>query len=494
MDEARMKIYGEKDFWFITGSQNIYGSEVLEKVASNSKKITNLLNKVTPANVVYKGIVTGSDEILSLIEGANYNSRCVGIITWMHTFSPSKMWINGLKILNKPILHLHTQFNKEIPFNYINMDFMNLNQSAHGDREFGFICRRLKLPAKVIVGHWHDKSVHLKIGEWMRSAIGISEGKTLKVARFGDNMREVAVTEGDKIEAQIKLGWSVNTFAIGELAERLSLVSEKEIENLFNECQKRYLIKSSSIKSTKYQLRIEVALQNLLDERGIKAFTTTFEDLWGLEQLPGLACQMLMEKGYGFGPEGDWKTAALLRIIKIMQKGLAGGSSFMEDYTYHLIKDNELVLGSHMLEICPSIADGKVVIDAQPLSIGGKADPARMVFDGHSGKAILISLVDMGDRFRLICADIEAVKPISKMPKLPVACVMWYLLPDFKTGTEAWILAGGAHHSVLSYSVTADMLRDYAEMANIEFIHIGNHTDINELKKDLKTANIVWKI
>jgi L-arabinose isomerase len=489
-----MKIYGEKDFWFITGSQKLYGSEILEKVASNSKRITELLNKVAPANVVYKGIVTSPDEISSLIKEVNYNGRCVGIITWMHTFSPSKMWINGLKILNKPILHLNTQFNKEIPFNDINMDFMNLNQSAHGDREFGFICTRLRLPVKVIAGHWQDKSVNLKIGEWMRSAIGIAEGKTLKVARFGDNMREVAVTEGDKIEAQIKLGWSVNTFGVGSLAERIPLVPEKKIENLLKDCQKRYVIKTSSIQPIKYQLRIEAALKYFFNEESIAAFTTTFEDLWGLEQLPGLACQRLMEKGYGFGAEGDWKTAALLRVIKIMQKGLSGGSSFMEDYTYHLVKDNELVLGAHMMEVCPSIADGKIIIDSQPLSIGGKSDPARMVFEGRSGKAILASLVDMGDRLRLICADIEAVKPIDKMPKLPVARVMWQLLPDFKTGTQAWILAGGAHHSVLNYSITADMLRDYAEMADIEFVHIGNHTDINELKKDLQMADLVWKL
>jgi len=425
-----MKIYGNKDFWFITGSQNLYGHEVLKKVDSNSNKITEFLNRVTLANIVYKGLATTSDQVLSFTKKANFDSSCVGIITWIHKFSPSKMWINGLKILSKPILHLHTQFNKEIPVNDIDMDFMNLNQSAHGDREFGFICARLRLPRKVVVGHWQDEEVRLKIGAWMRSAVGIAEGGALKVARFGDNMCEVAVTEGDKVEAQIKLGWDVNTYGVGDLSERLPLVTEKEIDNLWQDCQKRYVIKTSSTVLIKYQLRIEAALRHFFDENNIGAFTTTFEDLWGLEQLPGLACQRLMEKGYGFGAEGDWKTAALLRTIKTMQKGLSGSSSFIEDYTYHLVKDKELVLGAHMLEVCPSIAVDKIFIETQPLAIGGKQDPARMVFEGRSGKAICASLVDMGERMRLICADVEVVKPIHAMPKIPVAHVMWHLLHD----------------------------------------------------------------
>ena len=489
-----MKIYKKYNFWFIIGSQNLYGEKVLEKVKLNSNNIIELLNKLTPANILYKGLVTSSDGLISLVKEANFDNNCAGIITWMHTFSPAKMWINGLKILNKPILHLHTQFNREIPVDDIDMDFMNLNQSAHGDREFGFICARLRLPRKVVVGYWQNEDVVKKIGQWMRSAIGISEGKTLKVARFGDNMREVAVTEGDKIESQIKFGWSVNTFSLGELAERLNKVRQKEIDTLFKDCQKRYIIKPPSIQSVRYQLRIEVALRQFFDEENISAFTTNFEDLGSLEQLPGLACQRLMEAGYGFGPEGDWKTAALLRIIKVMQKGLSGGSSFIEDYTYHLAKDNELVLGSHMLEVCPSIAEDKIFIDTQPLSIGGKKDPARMIFEGRSGSAICTSLVDMGGRMRLLCADIEVVKPIHKMPKLPVARVMWRLMPDFKTGAMAWILAGGAHHSVLSYSVTADMLRDYTEIAGIEFVHINAHTNISELKKDLQMNDLYWKL
>jgi len=445
----------------------------------------------TPANIIFKGLATTSDKVLSLIKEANSDDDCIGIITWMHTFSPAKMWINGLKILNKPILHLHTQFNTEIPVNDIDMDFMNLNQSAHGDREFGFICARLRLPRKIIIGHWQDKDVVQKVSQWMRSAIGISEGQMLKVARFGDNMREVAVTEGDKIEAQIKLGWSVNTFGLEDLTERLAKVSEKEIDLLLENSRKNYIIKTTSIQSVRYQLCIESALRSFFKEKEIGAFTTTFENLGNLEQLPGLACQRLMEAGYGFGAEGDWKTAALLRIIKTMQKGLKGGSSFMEDYTYNLAKDNELILGAHMLEVCPSIADGEIFIDTQPLSIGGKADPARMIFAGCSGRATYSSLIDMGGRMRLICADVDAVKPIHKMPKLPVARVMWRPLPNFKTGVQAWIMAGGAHHSVLSYSVTSGMLRDYAEIAGIEFVHIGSHTNILELKKDLRLADSV---
>ena len=345
-----MKIYKKKVFWFITGSQHLYGHNVLEKVSSNSKKIAESLNMVTPANIIFKGLATTSDEVLSLIKRASFDDECIGIITWMHTFSPAKMWINGLKIISKPILHLNTQFNRSIPVNDIDMDFMNLNQSAHGDRKFGFICTRMHLPRKVIAGYWQDEDVHSEISKWMRSAIGISEGKTLRVARFGDNMREVAVTEGDKLEAQIRLGWSVNTYALEDLTGRLVKVPEKEIDYLLEELKKKYTIKTPSIPSVEYQLRIELALKDFFKEHDINAFTTTFENLGSLKQLPGLACQRLMEAGYGFGAEGDWKTAALLRVIKTMQKGLEGGTSFIEDYTFHLPKGNELVLGA-----CPKM-------------------------------------------------------------------------------------------------------------------------------------------
>jgi len=489
-----MKPFEKHEFWFVTGSQHLYGPQVLDEVATHANIIARALDAALPARIVCKGLVTTPDEASSCIKEANYDSRCAGIITWMHTFSPSKMWINGLKILNKPLLHLHTQFNAEIPVNDIDMDFMNSNQSAHGDREHGFIGARLRLPRKIVAGHWQDDSVLEKIGAWIRSAIGCTEGSSLKVARFGDNMREVAVTEGDKVEAQIKLGWAVNTYGVGGFAEQVRAVPEAEVDALYGECREKYDIATDNEESVRYQLRMEAAFKKFFIENGIGAFTTTFEDLWGLEQLPGLASQRLMEAGYGFGGEGDWKTAALLRVMKTMGKGLPGGTTFMEDYTYHLIKGDELVLGAHMLEVCPSIAAGKVRIESMPLGIGGKADPARMVFEGHAGKAVCASLIDMGGRMRLVCADVEAVEPIHAMPKLPVARVMWRLLPDFETGARGWITAGGAHHSVLSYTVTADMLEDYAEMADIEFIHIGAHTDIHSLKRDLLLADIAWKL
>jgi L-arabinose isomerase len=489
-----MKVFQDKEFWFITGSQNLYGTEVLEQVAKHSQIIADSLNETTPANVVCKGAATTAEEIFSIINEANYSNKCAGIITWMHTFSPSKMWINALCILNKPLLHFHTQFNAQIPFEEIDMDFMNLNQSAHGDREHGFIGSRLRLPRKIVVGHWTEEDVKEKINAWMRSAIGIDSGKNLKIARFGDNMREVAVTEGDKVEAQIKFGWSVNTYAVGDLADWVKCISEEEIESLFEECRNKYEIITADTASIQYQLRIEAALKNFFQANHINGFTTTFEDLCGLQQLPGLASQRLMEAGYGFGAEGDWKTAALLYIMKVMQKGMPGGSSFIEDYTYHLVKGEELVLGAHMLEVCPSVAGSKVLIDTQPLGIGGKAAPARMVFEGGMGKGICVSLVDMGGRMRIICSAIEAVKPIHSMPKLPVARVMWKLQPNFETGTQAWIQAGGAHHSVLSFSVTADMVRDYAEMAGIEYIQIDEKTNMNELKRDLMVSDLVWRL
>ncbi|MDF2803387.1 MAG: L-arabinose isomerase [Anaerocolumna sp.] len=484
------------EFWFITGSQHLYGEETLKKVAEHSKIIADSLNVSSdiPCSVVFKPIVTTPDDITKVIKEANYSENCAGIITWMHTFSPSKMWINGLTILEKPYLHLHTQYNREIPNSEIDMDFMNLNQSAHGDREHGFIGTRLRMPRKVVVGYWEDEDVQEKIGSWMRAAVGASVSKNLKVIRFGDNMRQVAVTEGDKVEAQIKLGWQVNTTPVGDLVEVINAVTEAEIDATVAEYKEKYEIATDNFDAVRYQAKVEVALKKIMAEGGYGAYTNTFEDLHGMDQLPGLASQRLMEAGYGYGGEGDWKVSALTHIMKQMAEGLEGGTAFMEDYTYDLTKGNELSLGAHMLEVCPTLAADKPRIEVHPLGIGGKSDPARLVFEGKAGAAIVVSLVDMGGRFRLIIHDIEAVKPILDMPNLPVARVMWKALPDLKTGAECWILAGGAHHTVFSYSITATQMIDWAEIMGIEYIHISKETKVQDLKQLLFLQDIAWKL
>jgi L-arabinose isomerase len=490
---SNMKRY---EFWFITGSQHLYGPETLKKVAEHSEIIAKELNNsnLIPCSVIYKPIVTTPDEITKVIKEANYNENCAGIITWMHTFSPSKMWINGLSILEKPYCHLHTQFNRCIPNEGIDMDFMNLNQSAHGDREHGFIGTRMRMPRKVIAGYWEDEDVRGKLGSWMRVAVGAMVSKNLKVMRFGDNMRQVAVTEGDKVEAQLKLGWQVNTTAVGDLVKEINAVTEEQVDTLLKEYEEKYIIATDNIDSIRYQAKAEIAMKKMLTEAGCGAYTNTFEDLHGMEQLPGLASQRLMEAGYGYGGEGDWKVSALTHILKQMSEGLDGGSAFMEDYTYDLTKGNELSLGAHMLEVCPTLAANKPRIEVHPLGIGGKADPARLVFEGHEGPAIVVSLVDMGGRFRLIVQDVEAVKPIYEMPNLPVARVMWKAMPDLKTGAECWILAGGAHHTVFSYSITAEQMQDFAEIMGIEFIHISKETTVENLKQLLFLQDIAWKL
>jgi L-arabinose isomerase len=483
------------EFWFVTGSQHLYGEEMLVQVKEHSQIIAQALDQSEAicGKVVFKGIVTTPSQITRVMEEANFHKNCAGVITWMHTFSPSKMWIAGLSILNKPLLHLNTQFNREIPWDEIDMDFMNLNQSAHGDREHGFIGARLRIPRKVVVGHWEDREVHESIGGWMRSAIGLSESRSLKLARFGDNMREVAVTEGDKVEAQIKFGWSVNYHPVGDLVEYIDGVSDKDIASLMEEYASLYDINTSDRDSISYQARIELGMTKFLEEGEFGAFTTTFEDLHGLKQLPGLAVQRLMARGYGFGGEGDWKTSALTRVMKVMASGLPGGTTFMEDYTYHLEKGNELILGAHMLEVCPSIAAGRPAIEVHPLGIGNRENPARMVFEGQEGDAILVSLIDMGGRMRMIVNDVKAKAPLKDMPKLPVARVMWEPMPNLRTSAEAWILAGGAHHTVMSYALTAEHMRDFAEMAGIEFLHINKDTDIIGFKKELLWNDMVWK-
>lgn len=486
------------NFWFVTGSQHLYGDETLKEVAEHSEQMASWLdqNTLSHCNVVFKPVLTTPESILNLCAEANNDKSCAGIITWMHTFSPAKMWIAGLNELKKPLLHLHTQFNREIPWDTIDMDFMNLNQSAHGDREYGFIGARMRLPRKVVVGYYQDKEVIDEIQVWMNAAIGFVEGKNIKVARFGDNMRQVAVTEGDKVEAQIKFGWSVDGYGIGDLVGYVSKVTNDEIENVLEAYRKLYDFPadSGSLDAIREQAKIEAGLKKFLTEGGYTAFTTTFEDLHGLNQLPGLAVQHLMHEGYGFGAEGDWKTAALVRTMKIMNTGLPDGTSFMEDYTYHLEENNQMILGAHMLEVCPSVAADKPRIEVHPLSIGGKNDPARLVFKGRSGPAIAASLVDLGDRFRLIVNEVDAIEPTRDMPKLPVARVLWKPKPSLRDAAKAWILAGGAHHTSFSYSVTTEHMMDWAEMAGIEFVLINEETtNMYKFKEQLRINDYVWR-
>lgn len=490
-----MKDLKQYEFWFVTGSQHLYGEEVIKQVEEHSKVMVEGIanDSAIPATVVFKTVATTTEEITRICQEANYDENCAGIITWCHTFSPSKMWISGLTKLQKPWLHLHTQFNKTIPVNEIDMDFMNLNQAAHGDREHGFIGTRLRMARKIVVGYWEAPEVREKMGSWMRSVIGVAVSRSLKVVRYGDNMRYVAVTEGDKVEAEIKLGWQVNTRAVGDLVTLIEQVTEEEVDALMAEYQEKYEINTDQIEQVRYQAKVQLGMQRSLDLGDFGAFTTTFEDLYGLNQLPGLACQDLMAKGYGFGGEGDWKVSAMTHIMKAMAQGINKGTSFMEDYTYDLTENNELILGSHMLEVCPTVAANKPKIEVHELGIGNKTAPARLVFDGKMGSAIVASLVDMGGRLRLIVNDIECVEPME-MPNLPVAGVMWRPEPNLQVSAEAWILSGGAHHSVLSFDLTADHMRDWAEMMDIEFVHINKETKINDLKRDLFLADLAWKL
>ena len=486
----------EYEFWFIVGSQFLYGPEVLEIVAARAAEMAQKMNAGgrLPFRLVYKLTAKTPEEISHIVKEANYKDNCAGIVVWMHTFSPSKMWINGLRELNKPYCHFATQYNREIPNDEIDMDFMNLNQSAHGDREHGFIAGRLRMARKVIVGYWQDEDVQEKLGAWMRAAYGAAFSKTLKVMRFGDNMRNVAVTEGDKVEAQIKLGWQVNTWPVGELAEEIRAVTEDEVDALMAEYSEKYTLATDDLAAVRYQAREEIAIRRMLTREGCCAFTNTFEDLCGMEQLPGLATQRLLEQGYGYGGEGDWKVAAMTAVIKAMTAGMGGGTAFMEDYTYHLEKGNEYSLGAHMLEVCPSVALERPRIEVHRLGIGGKQPPARLVFEGHPGRACVVSLIDMGGRMRMICQDIEAVKPILPMPNLPVARVMWRAMPDLCTGAQCWILAGGAHHTVLTYDATPDMLRDWARIMESEFVHINQTTTPERLEEELFLADLAWKL
>ncbi len=487
----------EKQFWFIVGSQHLYGPEVLETVAARAAEMADWMNKspLIPCTIVYKATVKTCEEITALMKEANYDDSCCGVITWCHTFSPSKMWVSGLELLQKPWCHFATQYNREIPNEEIDMDFMNLNQAAHGDREHGFIGARLRKPRKIIMGYWQDEGPLTELGLWMRTTVGVAESRSLRVCRFGDNMRNVAVTEGDKVEVQRKLGWQVNTWAVGDLVKEMQAVTEQEIDEKMTEYAEKYDMNTDKTENVRYQAREEIAMRRFLDRVGAKAFTNTFEDLYGMEQLPGLASQRLMAAGYGYGGEGDWKVSAMTRIVKAMTDGMPGGTAFMEDYTYHLKEGQEYSLGAHMLEVCPSVAADRPRIECHHLGIGmNEKDPARLVFEGKAGPGIVASLIDMGGRLRLIVQDIEAVKPIMDMPNLPVARVMWKAYPDLCTGAKLWIMAGGAHHTVLSFDATAQMLEDWAEIMGIEFVHIGKDTTVEGLKQQLFLSDIAWKL
>jgi len=495
-----MKLTGE--IWFLTGSQHLYGPETLKTVALHSQEIAKAFDEspAIPVKVVFKPVLTTPDAISAVCQEANNAADCIGVITWCHTFSPSKMWINGLRGLRKPIAHLHTQHNREIPWSSIDMDFMNLNQAAHGDREHGFIMSRMRINRKVVVGFWQEASVQNTLGAWARAAAAWADWQGARFARFGDNMREVAVTEGDKVAAQIAFGYSVNGFGIGDLVCSVAKVGGAAIDKLVEEYLDTYQAAAdvrpggAHHENVREQARIELGMRSFLEAGGFKGFTTTFEDLHGLVQLPGLAVQRLMADGYGFGAEGDWKTSALVRATKVMGAGMKGGASFMEDYTYHMSNDGKKVLGAHMLEICPSIADGKPSLQAHPLGIGGKADPARLVFNTPAGPALNASMIDLGNRFRLILNEVEVVKPNEPMPKLPVAQAVWEPKPNFETALGCWINAGGAHHTAFTQAATTEMFQDFADIAGLECVTIGKGTTDSDFKKELRWNEVYYHL
>lgn len=490
------------EVWFVTGSQHLYGEETLQQVAEHAQQIAQALDATDaiPVRVVYKPVLTTPDAIYQLCLEANAASNCIGLMAWMHTFSPAKMWIRGLSVLKQPLVHLHTQFNRDIPWSGINMDFMNLNQSAHGGREFGFIMSRMRIERKVVVGYWEDPDVQQRLGGWTRAAAAWRDAQGAKIARIGDNMREVAVTEGDKVAAQLRFGYSVNGYGLGDVVAYVDQVSDADIDRLMREYQDQYELANALVEggeqraSLKEAARIELGLRAFLESGNFVGYTDTFENLYGLRQLPGIASQRLMEAGYGFGAEGDWKTAALVRAAKVMAYGLEGGNSFMEDYTYHFRPDNMSVLGSHMLEICSSIAQGKPTCEVHPLGIGGKEDPVRLVFNVAPGAALNASIIDLGNRFRLLVNEVEAIAPEEDLPNLPVARVLWKPLPDLKTAAAAWIHAGGAHHTVYSQNLTAEHWEDFAAMANIECVMINQDTRLTEFRNDLRHSEAYYHL
>ncbi|MBS0899065.1 L-arabinose isomerase [Pantoea sp. ICBG 985] len=493
----------EQKVWFVIGTQHLYGAETLRQVEQHARQVMDGLNQAgtLPVPLELKPLVKSPDEALALCREANHDSQCVGIITWLHTFSPAKMWIGGLSILHKPLLQFHTQFNAEIPWDSMDMDFMNLNQTAHGGREFGFIGARMGLQHSVVTGHWQDKTSQQRIARWINAALAKQASQQLKVARFGDNMREVAVTEGDKVAAQIQFGYAVNGWGVGDLVEVVNSVSDGDVNALVDEYESQYLFSAvASVNGDKRQnvldaARIELGLKRFLDSEGCKAFTTNFQTLHGMTQLPGLAVQRLMAQGYGFAGEGDWKTAALLHILKVQAGTRAGGTSFMEDYTYHFAPGNELVLGSHMLEVCPSIAkEEKPLIDVQFLGIGGKADPARLIFSTPAGRAVNASVIDMGDRFRLLVNVVDTIEQPQALPKLPVARALWRAQPSLATASEAWILAGGAHHTVFSQALDVEDMYLYGELHGIEVLVIDDETRLPAFKDALRWNDAYYRL
>ena len=490
-------------FWFCTGSQDLYGDEVLKHVAEHGKEMVADLNAsgALPYEVVWKPVLITNELIRKTFNEANLDDSCAGVITWMHTFSPAKSWILGLQEYRKPLLHFHTQYNEEIPYDSIDMDFMNENQAAHGDREYGHIVSRMRIDRKVVVGYWKDPVIREKLASWMRTAVGVIESSHIRVMRVADNMRNVAVTEGDKVEAQIKFGWEVDTYPVNDIADCVADVSETEVTRLLDEYYGKYQILLDGRDPEEFrrhvseQARIEIGFERYLKEKNYQAIVTHFGDLGALKQLPGLAIQRLMEKGYGFGAEGDWKVAALVRLFKIMTECVADpkGTSMMEDYTYNLVRGKEGILEAHMLEICPSIADGPISIRVNPLSMGNREDPARLVFTAKEGPGVAVSMVDLGNRFRLIINDVECRKTEKPMPKLPVATNYWCPKPDLYTGAEAWILAGGAHHTAFTYDLTAAEIGDWAEMMGIEAVFIDENTTIPGFKRDLKLGEVFYR-
>jgi L-arabinose isomerase len=488
--------------WFVTGSQHLYGDETLKQVAEDAQAIAKALDgsKELPVKVVFKPVLTTPEAIHELCLEANGSQDCIGLITWMHTFSPAKMWIAGLNALRKPFVHLHTQFNRDIPWSAIDMDFMNLNQSAHGGREFGFIGSRMRIERKVIVGHWQDQDVLTELEDWVRAACAWADSQGARFARFGDNMRQVAVTEGDKVAAQMQFGYAVNGYGVGDLVDYMGQVTDAEVDELCKSFEQQYEVAKElgpggdKRETLRVQARTELGLRAFLEDGGFKGFTTTFENLYGLDQLPGLAVQRLMADGYGFGAEGDWKTAALVRAMKVMSSGLEGGTSFMEDYTYHLEEGNMKVLGAHMLEICGSLAGGKAALSVHPLSIGGKADPARLVFDVPSGPALNASILDLGNRFRMLVNTVEVVPPDEPLPKLPVARAVWIPQPNLKVAAAAWILAGGPHHTGFSRVVNTAQLEDFASMAGIEYLLIDDETDLFDFKNQIRWNEVYYHL
>ncbi|MEV6862991.1 L-arabinose isomerase [Streptosporangium subroseum] len=497
-----MKSLEEREIWFLTGSQALYGDDTLRQVAEQSRQIADALNDASgvPIRVVWQPVLTDAESIRRICLDANTSDACAGVIAWMHTFSPAKMWIAGLDALRTPLLHLHTQANVTLPWSSIDMDFMNLNQAAHGDREFGYIQSRLGVARKTVAGHVSDPSVAERIGAWARAAAGRAELSSLRLARFGDNMRDVAVTEGDKVEAQRRFGVSVNTYGVNDLVAAVDDVAEAEVTTLVGEYADTYRVvpelRSGGDRhdSLRYAARIELGLRHFLVSGGFGAFTTNFEDLGGLRQLPGLAVQRLMADGYGFGGEGDWKTSVLLRTLKVMAGGLTGGTSFMEDYTYNLEPGQERILGAHMLEVCPSIAEGVPSCEIHALGIGGREDPVRLVFDAEPGPAVVVGMADMGDRFRLVANEIEVVAPTEPLPNLPVARAVWKPLPDLRTSTEAWLTAGGPHHTVLSSAIGVEELADLADMVGVELLVIDADTRIREFAKEIRWNQAYYRL